>query len=259
MFWILAILLIGVAILLSGCKPKPIIPNPPGPEPLPPDPPPEPLPDPIYSRWQQIDKSSPDWLAYCEYMKKITSDSLLALELIKTVDGKKFYVWTAEIVDKWESPVDVWLSGKVDCDGFSRFTSHIIGYFIMPIVRLITEVYFMEYYGYYRKYVYNPATGEYSYKVVLGGHAITVYKKNEELLAFSNTNWWWNKDFQDFVEIGEETFPEGIVLIRCRHWETGILQWVQEALQGEILEGSCIFDREKKFEGKKADRDRMVI
>jgi len=254
MFWILAILLIGVAILLSGCKPKPIIPNPPGPEPLPPEPSPTPIPDPAKYKWHLVDMTTERWAKYFAYMQRITTDTRMAQEMIKTVDGKKFYVWTAEIGDYWDLPDEVWEKGKVDCDGFARLTADGLGRFAK-----YPDVWWLEYYGYYRKYVYNPATGEYSYKVVLGGHAITVYKKNEELLAFSNTNWWWNKDFQDFVEIGEETFPEGIVLIRCRHWETGILQWVQEALQGEILEGSCIFDREKKFEGKKSDRDRMVI
>ena len=63
------------------------------------------------------------------------------------------------------------------------------------------------------------------------------------MLAFSNTNWWWNQNFQDFVSVGEMTFPEGIVLVRCRHWETGVLQWVQEAKEEGIIEGSNIFDR----------------
>jgi len=254
MFWILAILLIGVAILLSGCKPKPIIPNPPGPEPLPPEPSPTPIPDPVFYKWHLVDMTTDRWARYFAYMQKITSDSLMALEMIKTIDGKKFYIWTAEFGDYWDLPDEVWEKGKVDCDGFARLTADGLGRFAK-----YPDVWWLEYYGYYRHYVYNQSTGEYSYKVVLGGHAITVYKKNNELLAFSNTNWLWNKNFQDFVEIGEETFPEGIVLIRCRNWETGVLQWVQEAPVDQILEGSCVFDRKKIFEGKEADRARMVI
>ena len=253
MIWILAILLIGAAIFLSGCKPTP---NPqPDPNPDPdPDPDPPPIPDPFYKKWQLVKTDTSRWAAYFAYMQKITSDSLMALEMIKTVDGKKFYVWTAEFGDYWDLPDEVWESGKVDCDGFARLTADGLGRFAK-----YPDVWWLEYYGYYREYVYNPTTGEYSFSVVLGGHAITVYKKNDELLAFSNTNWWWNKNFQDFIEIGEETFPEGIVLIRCRNWETGVLQWVQEAPGDEILEGSCVFDREKIFEGKKSDRDGVVI
>ena len=271
MFWILAILLIGVAILLSGCKPKPIIPNPPGPEPLPPEPSPTPIPDPAKYKWHLVDMTTDRWARYFAYMQKITSDSLMALEMIKTVDGKKFYVWTAEFGDYWDLPDEVWEKGKVDCDGFARLTADGLGRFAK-----YPDVWWLEYYGYYRDYSFTSLEkikhltsqilgllkGEslhLDYTIKLAGHAITVYKKNGELLAFSNTQWLWNKNFQDFVEIGEETFPEGIVLIRCRHWDTGILQWVQEAPDDEILEGSCMFDREKKFEGKKSDRDRMVI
>lgn len=107
----------------------------------------------------------------------------------------------------------------------------------------------MEYYGFYRKYIYNPDTGEYSYKVVAGGHAITVYKKDGKLLAFSNTSWWNTQDFQDFIEIGEQTFPEGLYYVICRHWNTGKAQWQEKAKEGEILEGTNIFHRRLRLMG----------
>jgi len=243
MIWILVILGIALIIFLSGCK-KPVTPEP-NPEPEPPEP--TPIPDPTGHKWQLVDKTTERWKRYVEGMKNVTTDTLLALELIKKDEnGKYFYVWTAEAGDYWETPDEVYEIGKVDCDGFARFVVDVIGRFIMLVLKLITDVWWLEYYGYYRHYYYDKLNDKWTYDIKLGGHAIAVYRKDGELLAFSNTNWWWNKNFQDFVEIGEETFPEGIVLIRCRHWETGKLQWVEEAEQGEILKGSCVFDRKRK-------------
>ncbi len=252
--WKILIFIVGVGIvlLLSGCKKKPIIPNPPGPEPLPPEPPPEPLPDPHYKYWHLVDTTTERWARYFAYMQKITKDSLMALEMMKTVNGKKHYVWTAETFEYWDLPDEVWESGKCDCDGFARLTADGLGRFAK-----YPDVWWMGYYGYYRYYFLKD--DKWQYKIKAGGHAITVYKKNDELLAFSNTNWWWNQNFQDFVSIGEMTFPEGIFYIECRHWDTGKLQWIMEAPDDEILEGSCIFDRDKKYEGKKSDRNRLVI
>jgi len=254
MTWILAIVLIAVVIFFTGCKtvtPEPD-PDPDPPVPPPPEPSPDPIPDPVKYKWHLVDMTTDRWARYSEYMQRITTDTRMAQEMMKTVDGKKFYVWTAEIGDYWDLPDEVWEKGKVDCDGFARLTADGLGRFAK-----YPDVWWLEYYGYYRQYYLE--NDMYKYRIVLGGHAITVYKKDEKLLAFSNTNWLWNKNFQDFVEIGEETFPEGIVLIRCRHWETGVLQWVQEAPVDQILEGSCVFDRKKIFEGKEADRARMVI
>jgi len=101
----------------------------------------------------------------------------------------------------------------------------------------------MEYYGYYRVYTRDPETGKYSWRVKLGGHAITAYKKDGEILAFSNTQWWHDKGFQDFLDVGEETFPEGLVRVVCRHGLTGKAEWIQQAKDGEILEGTNVFNR----------------
>ena len=234
--------IIFVVFFFVGCKPKPVIPNPPGPEPLPPEPSPEPIPDPNKHKWHLVDTSTSRWAAYVEYMtntKKITKDSLLALELMKTINGEKHYVWTAEIGDYWDLPDEVWESGKVDCDGFARLTADVLGRFIK-----CPYVWWLGYYGYYRYYFLKDDKWQYSLK--LGGHAITVYKKNEELLAFSNTQWWWNNGFEDFIDIGEMTFPEGIIHVECRHWETGELVWVADSEEGRIIEGSNIFNRSKK-------------
>ena len=236
MIWILLILLIGIVLYFSGCTP--ITPTP-DPEPIPdPDPEPEPIPDPVFYKWHLVDMTTERWARYFEYMQRITKDSLMALEMMKRDEnGKHFYVWTEEEGDYWDLPDEVWESGKVDCDGFARLTADGLGRFAK-----YPDVWWLEYYGYYR--YYDPNTGEFA--IDIGGHAITVYLKNGELLAFSNTNWWWNKNFQDFVEVGEMAFPEGIVYIRCRHWETGKLLWVAEAPDNEILEGSNVFDRDKK-------------
>ena len=242
-FTVIAVIIGAIFILLlSGCKSKPVIPNPPGPEPLPPEPSPEPIPDPNKHKWHLVDTSTLRWAAYVEYMtntKKITKDSLLALELMKTIKGEKHYAWTAEVGDYWDLPDEVWERGTCDCDGFARLTADVLGRFIK-----YPEVWWLEYYGYYREYYLEDDV--YKYRLKLGGHAIAVYKKNDELLAFSNTQWWWNNNFQDFIEIGEMAFPEGVVYVRCRHWETGVLQWIMEAPDNEILEGSNVFDREKK-------------
>jgi len=235
--WILGILLIAILIFLIGCKT--VTPEP-DPEPEPdPDPEPDPIPDPNYYRWHLVDTTTDRWAAYFDYMQKITKDSLMALEMMKTVDGNKHYIWTSEFFEYWDLPDEVWQKGTADCDGFARLTADGLGRFAK-----YPDVWWCGYYGYYRNYFLKD--DKWQYEIKLGGHAITVYKKEGELLAFSNTNWWWNENFQDFVSVGEMTFPEGIAYIECRNWETGVLQWVQEAPEGEILEGSNIFNRDKK-------------
>jgi len=259
--------IVFVVFFLTSCKPKPVIPNPPGPDPVIPDPSPTPIPDPAYHKWQLVKTDTSRWAEYFAYMQKIKSDSLMALEMIKKINGERFYVWTAEAGDYWDLPDEVWEKGKVDCDGFARLTSDGLARFAK-----YPEVFWMEYYGYYRDYTFTALERakvllgrvvglktNLDYVIRLAGHAITVYKKDGKLLAFSNTEWWWNKNFEDFVSIGEETFPEGIVLIRCRHWETGILHWVQEAPEDGILEGSNIFDRHKEVGAKKFDSKKLVI
>lgn len=193
---------------------------------------PEPIPDPTGYKWPQIDDTTQRWTDYCAYMQKITTDTLVALEM-------RFYRWVSDWdlwnkVDHWALPDVVWKNKKDDCDGLARLSADMLGRFVK-----ILGVKWMEYYGYYRKYNDNG-----TYKIVASGHAIVVYKKNDKLLVFSNTSWWNNNNFPDYVSIGEMFFPEGIYLIRCRHWESGNLQWVEKAKSGEILEGTNIFNRD---------------
>ncbi|GAI03982.1 unnamed protein product, partial [marine sediment metagenome] len=150
-------------------------------------------------------------------------------------------------LDYWDLPDEVFERGTCDCDGFSRLTSDVLGRFVMKVLKLITEVHWLEYYGFYRKYTYNPETGEFTYKVVAGGHAICVYKKEGKLLAFSNTSWWHDLNFKDYIEIGEQTFPEGLYCVISRQWETGKMEWMLEAKENEIIEGSNVFDRNLKL------------
>lgn len=229
------IILIIIAVIYSkkdgGIEPEP-------PEPEPPEPP-EPD-DPWYWKWPLIDDTTQRWADYCAYMQKITTDTLVALEM-------RFYKWVSDWdlwnkVDHWALPDVVWVNKKDDCDGLARLSADMLGRFVK-----IPEVWWLEYYGFYRKYTYNQETGEYSYKVVAGGHAICAYKKEGILLAFSNTSWWNTQNFQDFIEIGELTFPEGIYWVLCRDWQTGKLQWQKKAKEGEILEGTNIFHRKLRL------------
>lgn len=241
MVWIILIIIGILALYLTGCGRKPPI-NPPVPVPDP---------DPHYKKWQLVDKTDERWKGYCDYMKRITSDALLAAELQKEVriNGvwKKFYKWVSDWdlfkkLDYWDLPYEVWFRGTCDCDGFARFVCDAIGRFIMLVFKSITEVHWLEYYGFYRKYSSN---GE--YKIVAGGHAICVYRKNGELLAFSNTSWWNHQNFKDFIEIGEMTFTEGTYWVICRHWKTGKMEWQLKAKTGEIMEGTNIFHRKLKL------------
>ena len=237
MVWVIGILILAGLYFFSR-KSGEVIPEP-NPEPDPPEPPepPDPVPpDPHYDKWQLVDKTTDRWKDYSDYMQKITSDTLVALEM-------KFYKWVSDWdlfhkLDYWDLPDEVWINKKADCDGLSRLSCDMLGRFIK-----IPEVWWLEYYGYYRKYEYDSETGEYNYKVVAAGHAITVYKKDDKLLAFSNTSWWNNQNFQDFIEIGEQTFPEGLYFVICRHWKTGKAKWIEEAKDGEILKGTNIFHR----------------
>jgi hypothetical protein len=223
------LLIAGILILvlfLSGCKPTP---NPPGPEP-----------DPHFWKWQLVDITTERWKNYCDYMKKITSDTLVALEM-------KFYKWVSDWdlwnkLNHWAPPDVVWVNKKDDCDGLARLSADMLGRFVK-----IPEVWWLEYYGFYREYYYDEVQDKWLYKVVAAGHAITVYKKEEKLLAFSNTSWWNNLNFKDFIEIGEQTFPEGIYWVICRHWETGKMKWQEKAKEGEILEGTNVFYRNLKL------------
>ncbi len=242
---IIIIVVIGIIVAILYKKYMP-----PKPSPYPPVPVPDP--DPHYKKWQLVDKTTERWKNYCDYMKKrITSDALLATELQKKVlvNGvwKKFYKWVSDWdlfnkLDYWDLPDEVWFRGLCDCDGFARFVCDAIGRFIMLIQKSITDIWWLEYYGFYRKYSSN---GE--YKIVAGGHAICVYRKNGELFAFSNTSWWNNQNFKDFIEIGEMTFPEGIYWVICRHWEDGKMEWQMKAEPGEIMEGTNIFHRKLRL------------
>lgn len=237
MIWIIVIVLIGLIIYLAGCKKPPIGPQP-DPDPEPPEPPP--IYDPYYWKWPKKDMTTERWATYMAGMNYITSDTLMALEM-------RNYKWVSDWdlfnkEDYWAPPDLVYENKCDDCDGLAMLSADGLGRFVK-----IPEVWWMEYYGYYRYYYYDKESDRWTYEVKLGGHAITVYKKDGKLMAFSNTSWWYDKDFQDYVSIGELTFPEGIVLIRCRHWDSGKLQWIQEAKQGEILEGSCIFNRDKEM------------
>jgi len=237
MIWVILVIvgLIILAVLYSkkdGITPKP--------EPGPPKP--EPKPDPHFWKWQQVDTTTERWTNYSEYMKRITTDTLVALEM-------KFYKWVSDWdlfhkLDYWDLPDEVYVNKKADCDGLARLSSDMLGRFVK-----VPEVWWLEYYVFYRKYSYNQDTGEWTYKVVAGGHAITVYKKDEKLLAFSNTSWWNTQDFPDFIEVGEQTFPEGIYWVICRHWETGKMQWQEKAKEREILRGTNTFHRRLRLMG----------
>ena len=231
--WFLVILLIGVGLYLSGCTPITPTPNPdPNPDPEPP-----PIPDPLKYKWQLVNETTPRWVKYLQGMKYITSDTLMALEMTHYNWVSDWDLFNKE--DYWDLPDEVYENKKADCDGLARLTADGLSRFAK-----VPEVWWCEFYGYYRYYYLKD--DKWTYDIELGGHAITVYERNGKLTAFSNTSWWVDKGFNDYVDIGELTFPEGIILIRCRHWDTGKLQWIAEAKQGEILEGSNIFDREKK-------------
>ena len=221
MIWILVIIGIAFIIFLLGRKPTPD---------------PEPIIDPHYWKWQLIDKTTQRWIDYSNYMQKITSDTLVALEM-------KFYKWVSDWdlfhkLDYWDLPDEVWENKKADCDGLARLSGDMLGRFVK-----IPEVWWLEYYGFYRQYYYDKEQDKWLYRVKKAGHAITVYKKGEKLLAFSNTSWWNTQNFQDYLEIGEQTFPEGLYYVICRHWETGKAQWILEAKEGEILKGTNVFHR----------------
>jgi len=223
MIWIILII-IGLVVLamIFSKKDGGVIPEP------------EPKPDPHYWKWQQVNTTTERWSDYLDYMERITTDTLVALEM-------KFYKWVSDWdlfhkLDYWDLPDEVWVNKKADCDGLARLSGDMLGRFVK-----VPEVWWLEYYGFYRKYYYE--NGEWLYKVVAGGHAITVYKKDEKLLAFSNMSWWNDQDFPDFIEIGEMTFPEGLYWVICRHWDNGKMQWQEKAKEGEILEGTNIFHR----------------
>jgi len=212
--------------------------------------------DPHFHMWQLVDETTERWRNYCDYMKKITTDTLMALELQKKVliDGKwkRFYHWVSDWdlfhkLDYWDLPDEVWKRGTCDCDGFARLVCDVLGRFVMVVLKLITEVHWLEYYGFYRKYSYNQATGEFSYKVVAGGHAICVYRKEGVLLAFSNTSWWHDLNFKNYIEIGEQTFPEGLYWVISRNWRSGKMEWQMRSEKGEILEGTNIFHRKLRL------------
>lgn len=215
MIWIILIIIGILVLILAGCKSNL---------------------DPHFHMWQLVDKTTDRWKYYCEYMERITSDTLVALEM-------KFYKWVSDWdlwnkTDHWAVPDIVWVNKKDDCDGLARLSGDMLGRFVK-----ISEVHWLEYYGFYREYYYDKEQDKWLYRVKAAGHAITVYRKDEKLLAFSNTSWWNTQNFQDFIEIGEQTFPEGLYYIICRHWETGKARWILKAKEGEILVGTNIFHR----------------
>ncbi|MHA1304812.1 MAG: hypothetical protein ACTSPI_14030 [Candidatus Heimdallarchaeaceae archaeon] len=234
MFWVILVI-VGLVIIAIFNK-KEVIP--PAPPPNPPEPVPDP--DPHYWKWQLVDKTTERWKNYSDYMKRVTSDTLVALEM-------KFYKWVSDWdlfhkLDYWDLPDEVWKNKKADCDGLARLSGDMLGRFAK-----IPEVWWLEYYGFYRYYFYNKEKDKWDYEVKAAGHAITVYKKDGKLLAFSNTSWWNKLNFKDFIEIGEQTFPEGLYWVICRHWETGEMEWHMKAKQGEIIERTNIFERKLKL------------
>ncbi|GAH48546.1 unnamed protein product, partial [marine sediment metagenome] len=95
MIWVV-IIIVGIVIWAVISNRGGVIP-PPKPPPNPPEPVPDP--DPHYWKWQLVDITTQRWADYCAYMKKITTDTLMALELQKKVliDGKweRFYKWVS--------------------------------------------------------------------------------------------------------------------------------------------------------------------
>jgi len=284
-FIVVGILLL---LLLTGCKPN-------VPTPIPIDPPPnddeEENPivyyDPNADKWKMPDKNSDLWKAYVKYMTvihQINSDILLALEMKRKVLNQEtgkyeyFYKWTSDeeqfgVADVWPTPESVWSTGKDDCDGFRRLTGDVLGRFCK-----YPDVHALDAYGYYRHYYLDTEDDKWKYKLMLGGHAITVYSKpiisktkikiaEEKLIrpiknymakkiknyipssggllkAFSNAAW-LDEGYDSYVTISEDTFPEGIVLLVCRNWKTGKIEWFKEAQSGTILDGTNIFNREQ--------------
>lgn len=74
MVWIIGILILVVLYFLLRKKNNGVVPGPV---------------DPHFWKWQQVDTTTECWTNYCNYMKKITSDTLVALEM-------KFYKWVSD-------------------------------------------------------------------------------------------------------------------------------------------------------------------
>ena len=168
MIWVI-LAIVGLIILAMIFSKKGIIP-PPEPSPNPPEPVPDPDPHPW--KWQLIDETTERWKEYCEYMTKITSDTLVALEM-------KFYKWVSDWdlfhkIDYWDLSDEVWANKRADCDGLSRLSCDMLGRFVK-----IPEVWWLEYYGFYREYYYDKEQDKWLYRIKAAGHAITVYKKME--------------------------------------------------------------------------------
>jgi len=234
--WILLILGIAFVIFLTGCKKEEEEEEEEKEEEEEEEEKEEEVRDPWYWKWPLIDDTTQRWVDYYKYMQKITTDTLVALEM-------RFYKWISDWdlwnkVDHWALPDVVWVNKKDDCDGLARLSADMLGRFVK-----IPEVWWLEYYGFYRWYYYDEKQDKWLYKIKAAGHAITVYRKDEKLLAFSNTSWWHDQNFKNFLEIGEKTFPEGLYFVICRHWETGKAQWILKAKEGEILVGTNIFHR----------------
>jgi len=123
MIWIVLVImgLIIVSIVFSKKEVAPPTPPPNPPEPVP-------DPDPHYWKWQLVDETTERWKDYVAYMKRITSDTLVALEM-------KFYKWVSDWdlfhkPDYWDLPDEVWVNKKADCDGLARLSGDMLGRFV---------------------------------------------------------------------------------------------------------------------------------
>lgn len=117
----------------------------------------------------------------------------------------KQYTWVKEVKDYWKTPYQFMLESG-DCEDFAIFAVYVL----VKIVG-IKEARFIYHKGYNKSRWGNEKHG----------HAICAFPWFGKWAIFSNNR--FKSGFNDFIEIGHYTFPDGLKYMEVRDWQGKIL------------------------------------
>jgi hypothetical protein len=141
-----------------------------------------------------------------------TANYLAAVEKLDTVEKLHNYMeynlrYVSDEKDYWQTPEETFIRGAGDCEDMARFALD-----VLVRIQNIVNARWIAYTGYYLK----------EGKKVRSGHAVCVFPLNEKYAVFSNNSLEYN--FENYIDIGHDSYPEGLKKMEIRDWTGKILE-----------------------------------